>query len=222
MINRGIQRALRQSGLREVTSSSLSRSSNSSHPVRPSSCISDITFHRASFQPSLSPPWSITVFYLSEGHSSVWSLLSSWPINSFLSLCRGSRCFFALVNKKKLLFTALIRRGDYTDECSSLHNVVIKKERRHFTDWVTLAGDHVGLSSAFTKLSTLICLLCMYNRQYDANQGNIQSHFPHSQRWMLEQEGSKQQYKLHFTFDFITRANGELCACAAMLQCLWS
>lgn len=47
----------------------------------------------------------------------------------------------------------------------------------------------MGLSLAFTMLSTVICLFYMYNSQYDANQGNIQSHFLLSQRWMLEQNG---------------------------------
>lgn len=32
----------------------------------------------------------------------------------------------------------------------------------------------------------------------------------------------RQQYKLHFTFNFITCTNSLLCAYAAMLQCLWS
>lgn len=31
-----------------------------------------------------------------------------------------------------------------------------------------------------------------------------------------------QQYKLQFTFNFITCTNSQLCAYAAMLQCLWS
>lgn len=47
----------------------------------------------------------------------------------------------------------------------------------------------MGLSLAFTMLSRLICLFYMYGSQYDANQGNIQSHFLLSQRWMLEQDG---------------------------------
>lgn len=33
---------------------------------------------------------------------------------------------------------------------------------------------------------------------------------------------ARQQYKQHFTFNFITCANSELCAYAVMLQCLWS
>ena len=49
-------------------------------------------------------------------------------------------------------------------------------------------GVCVGLSLEFTMLYTLIFLFYMDDCRYDANQGNIQSHFLLSQRWMLEQD----------------------------------
>lgn len=98
-----------------------------------------------------------------------------------------------------------------------------KKERkRSLTDWVTPAGVRVGLSLAFTMLSTVICLFYM-NSQYDANQGNIQSHFLLSQRWMLERDGRSGNYTSCISHSILSlAANSEMCAYAAMLQCLWS
>lgn len=88
---------------------------------------------------------------------------------------------------------------------------------------MTPLGVRVGLSLAFTLLSRVICLFYMYDSQYDANQGNIQSHFLLSQRWMLEHDGRSTNNTSCISHSISSLLlNSELCAYAVMLQCLWS
>lgn len=108
MVNRGIQRALRQTSLREVTSSSLSWSSSILPQLSLRATNQTVCLHlhpcpsllhpspqpqlsnRLYLQPSISLFQSIAVslllFQLSQGHSGFRSLLSSGPIDGFLSL----------------------------------------------------------------------------------------------------------------------------------------
>lgn len=75
----------------------------------------------------------------------------------------------------------------------------------------------MGLSLAFTTLSTVICLFYTYNSRYDANQGNIQSHFPLSQRWMPEQDGGSGNNTSCISHSILSLAL--TASCEAMRRC---
>lgn len=88
---------------------------------------------------------------------------------------------------------------------------------------MTPAGVRVGLSLEFTTLFIVICLFCINDSQYDANQGNIRSHFLLSQRWMLEQDGRSANNTSCISHSISSLVLTASCVpMQPMLQCLWS